>query len=158
MHLELKKSFTSGNLFSTASLSICSLTFDAAAHQNLRSTLEYTLATMSYNVWAPSSVAFRIDSSLLLRFLKNKINVLLSSAYSIWSTDRQTLSGFQTSDLSTTAYSYSYLRYPQSMCFGHRLTLPCMGITTFGESSRNLYVDWKYSCKGTEIKELSVND
>lgn len=32
----------------------------------------------------------------------------------------------------------SYLRYPQSMFFGHRLTLPCMDIKACGESSINL--------------------
>ncbi|KAJ1384822.1 WD40/YVTN repeat-like-containing domain superfamily [Sesbania bispinosa] len=39
----------------------------------------------------------------------------------------------------------STLRYPHSICFGQRFTFPCIGIKTCGESSRNLYVVWKYS-------------
>jgi hypothetical protein len=42
---------------------------DAAGIHNLRSTSEYTSATMSNNVSAPFSIAFKTEVSLLLRFL-----------------------------------------------------------------------------------------
>lgn len=61
---------TLGNLFCRARCSTWSLTFDAAKIHRLRSTSAYVHATMSNNVLAPSSMAFRMLDSRFLRFLR----------------------------------------------------------------------------------------
>lgn len=68
-----------GNLFCWAKCSTWSLTFDEAGNQRLRSTSEYILATMSINVFAPFSIASKIDNSLLLRFLHEKEKIKCKS-------------------------------------------------------------------------------